>query len=106
MPKYSRRKFKNQSETYQFLFDKRSLDFVRQYTSKVFSKKLKTLSVSVNRHTWKQGDKLYKLAASNYGDFRLWWVIALINKISCEADLTYGDIILIPSSPSEIISKL
>ena len=106
MPKYSRKTFINDSETYQFLFDKRSVNFARQFTSKPFSKNLKTLSVSVKRHTWKQGDKLYKLAASNYGDFRLWWTIALINKISCETDLTYGDVILIPSSPSEIISKL
>ena len=106
MPKLTRRKFKNESETYQFLFDQRDLDFVRQFTTKTFPRELKSVNIEVYRHTWKQGDKLYKLAAQRYGDFRMWWIIALTNKISCESDLSYGDVIIIPSSTRQITDLL
>mgnify|MGYP001480529546 CR=1 FL=1 len=106
MPDYKREDFINDYETYSFLLESRDLDQITQYTNKVFSKKLKSLDLSVFRYTWKQGDKLYKLAARFYGSHKLWWVIALANKISCEADLTYGDTIIIPESAQPILEAI
>ena len=37
-------------------------------------------------HTWKNGDKLYKLANKYYGTYDLWWVLALVNKKFIDSD--------------------
>ena len=70
------------------------------------NKNIKNIRIRSRRYTWKHGDKLYKLAAKEYGDFRLWWVIALVNKISCDVDLKYGQVILIPLDSAEIASGI
>lgn len=106
MPDYSREKTKNDSEVYSFLLDPRDLPFIIQYKTKVFSKNIKKINMKIYRHTWKQGDKLYKLAAQQYGNFKYWWVIALANKISSEADLEYGDEIVIPINANDIINNI
>ena len=106
MPKYSQETIINNDQTYDFLFDPRGVDFVEQYATKTFSKKIKLVKVRAYNHVWKQGDKLYKIAAKEYGNFRLWWVIALVNKISSEADLTYGDTIRIPTNHLQIIDNI
>jgi len=106
MPKYSQETIINNDQTYDFLFDPRGVDFVEQYATKTFSKKIKLVKVRAYNHVWKQGDKLYKIAAKEYGNFRLWWVIALVNKISCDVDLKYGQVILIPLDSAEIASGI
>jgi len=47
-------------------------------------------------HTWKVGDRLYKLAHKYYGDSKLWWVISYYNKAPTEAHFALGDIVEIP----------
>ena len=106
MPRYSRKKVINDSEVYSFLFDPRDLSRIVHYKTKVFSKKLQKIDISIYRHTWKQGDKLYKIAAQQYGNFRFWWIIALVNKISCEAELNYGDKIIVPVDYRQIIENI
>ena len=103
MPQYKRDEFVNDFDTYSFLLEMRDLDRVVQFTNKQISKKIKNLNISVFNYTWRQGDKLYKLAARFYGTHKLWWVIALANKISCEADLSYGDVIIIPETANQIL---
>lgn len=53
-------------------------------------------SLTIRYHTWKQGDKLYKLADTYYGDSSLWWLIAWFNKKPTDALFALGDTVEIP----------
>ncbi len=53
-------------------------------------------NLSVTYHTWKQGDKLYKLANDYYGDSSLWWVIGWFNKKPIDTLYNFGDTVEIP----------
>lgn len=53
-------------------------------------------NLSVTTHTWKQGDKLYKLALQYYGDASLWWLIAWFNHKPTDAMYNFGDDVNIP----------
>lgn len=54
------------------------------------------LRVQYATKTWALGQRLYKMAAEYYGDSQYWWIIALFNNISTEAELEFGDVIKIP----------
>ena len=53
-------------------------------------------SLSIKYHTWKQGDKLYKLADTYYGDSSLWWLIGWFNKKPTDNLFNLGDTVEIP----------
>jgi nucleoid-associated protein YgaU len=106
MPKYHTQKYSNDDDQYQEILDERDIEEIVQYSIKFFNQSIKTAPIRITRHTWRQGDKLYKLAGQFYGDFRLWWVIAIVNKISSEADLKYGQVIKIPLNPSAIVNRI
>ena len=55
-------------------------------------------------HTWKMGDKFYKLAFEHYGDASIWWVIAWYNKKPTDANLMVGETIYIPHPIEEIMA--
>ena len=57
-------------------------------------------------HIWKMGDRYEKLAQREYGDARMWWVIAWVNKAPAEFLLAVGDKIHIPTSLEQILSYL
>ena len=106
MPDYYGDKVINDDSLYEeFLFERDIEKFIH-YETKIFNPNIKKVSVRSRRYTWKHGDKLYKLAAQYYGDFRLWWVIAIVNKIGCDVDLKYGQQILIPVDPRPIVSGI
>ena len=52
--------------------------------------------IAMLTHTWKIGDRFFKLAQENYQDPRYWWVIAWLNKTPTEAHLEHGDQIMVP----------
>jgi len=106
MPKYSYVETLNDNETYDFLFEPRGIPYAIQYRTKTFSKKIQSVNIRVYQHTWKQGDKLYKLAAQYYGNFQRWWIIAMANQLTSEADLYYGAVIAIPINPNDIIDNI
>jgi hypothetical protein len=54
-------------------------------------------SLSIRYHTWSQGDKLYKLANTYYGDSSLWWLIAWFNRKPIDALYSLGDTVEIPT---------
>jgi hypothetical protein len=54
------------------------------------------LNVSYITATWSLGQRLYKLAYQYYGDASYWWLIALYNNISTEAELQFGQTIKVP----------
>jgi len=47
-------------------------------------------------HTWKLGDRYYKLAHKHYGDSSLWWLVAWFNKAPTESHLEMGQTIYVP----------
>lgn len=59
-------------------------------------------------YTWKNGDKLYKIAQSFYDDPTLWWIIAEFNQKPTDFDFSAGETIKIPNPNSleEIIKYL
>ena len=106
MPKYSRKPVINDSPQYEEIFDEKEIEKIVQFSLRFFNQSIKRAPIKVVKHTWRQGDKLYKIAGQQYGNFRFWWVIAIVNKISSEADLKYGQVIKIPLDASEIISRI
>jgi hypothetical protein len=92
----------NDSEIYSDLFDKREIEYLTQYKTKVFSREFESSAIPYETHYWSHGDRYYKLANDFYGDFKLWWIIAAFNNKPSEADLTYGEEIRIPTSIGEI----
>ena len=61
-------------------------------------------SLSITYHTWKQGDKLYKLANDYYGDTSLWWVIAWFNNKPVDGLYTSGDTVKIPNPIQNVLA--
>ena len=53
---------------------------------------------------WTQGSKMWKIAADNYGDGRLYWIIGLYNEKPTDAHWQVGDIVYIPF-PLEAVMK-
>ena len=60
------------------------------------------MNLTSTSHTWKLGDRYYKLAYEHYGDPEVWWVIAMYNKKPTEAFVNVGDRIYIPK-PIDIV---
>ena len=92
------RKFKNNSEYYSFLREKRKLRIVNHYETPILRNPTvaERSQIVADNHIWKFGDRLYKLADQYYGDPSFWWVIAWYNGVAIEADLKFGDLLAIP----------
>lgn len=61
--------------------------------------------LTIQYYTWKQGDKLYKLANTYYNDASLWWLIGWYNKKPIDTMYSVGDLVEIPS-PIQTVLKL
>ena len=88
----------NTEELYEEILEGRGLTKITHYRTPRWPKltaKVRSRFVR-QRHTWKLGDKYYKLANQYYGDPKLWWVIAWYNSTPTEASLQPGDVISIP----------
>jgi|21_taG_2_1085346.scaffolds.fasta_scaffold04375_3 hypothetical protein len=96
----------NDSELYDELFDKRGVDKIIQYKTKILSTSFKDKDIAHIEHHWSHGDRYHKLASQYYNDFRLWWVIAIFNEKPSEASLKYGDKIKIPINFLEIVNVI
>ena len=48
------------------------------------------------RTIWKSGDRLWRIAARELGDAKLWWIIAKLNNKPTDALFNAGDIVKIP----------
>lgn len=101
----SRDKFKNKLEQFRDLFDKRNVSFINHYTTPVFNytNDNNINKVQIYSHTWKAGDRLYKLAYEHYNDSTLWWIIAWFNKKPTESHFEIGEEIYIPKPLNEVI---
>ena len=109
MPRNNRRKIiTNDSEYYEPLRKSRELKRIKQYeTPKMTNPTVAQRAAIVsNKHIWKYGDRLYKLADQYYGDSRFWWAIAWWNGYGVEAQIKNGAILYIPLDISETLKVL
>jgi nucleoid-associated protein YgaU len=93
-------------EVHEKLLEDRGIDRIRFYPAQTMRairgqkfRNLKTVS-----HTWKLGDRYWKLAAEHYGDPGYWWVIAKFNYRPTESHVKAGDKLLIPTQLSDVLS--
>ena len=96
----------NNSEIYDDLFQKRGVKNITQYPTKIFSRTFKDKEISYYVHYWSQGDRYHKLASKFYGDYRLWWVIAMFNEQPSEGNINYGDKIMIPANANDVAGEI
>ena len=87
----------NDTELYEDLINKRERKEILQKERFYFNREFMRGTYNIKRHTWSQGDKLFKISARYYGDTKYWWLIALWNDKPTDADYRYGDVIEIPS---------
>ena len=108
MPNYNqfRSLMINDYPEYDEVLEGRGVDSIKQHVTKTFPTDFKNKQYSVMTHTWKHGDKLYKLAHQYYGDIQYWWIIALWNGRSTDADYYYGLEVQIPMPLNEIYRDL
>tara|TARA_Y100000310_G_scaffold298195_1_gene331888 strand:- start:4014 stop:4355 length:342 start_codon:yes stop_codon:yes gene_type:complete len=98
----------NNSDSYQQILEDRGVKFIVQFdTPELKHAKYKEIAALDHiHHTWKLGDRFYKLANQHYGDSTLWWIIAWYNKTPTESHVKPGGILQIPFPLDEIISIL
>lgn len=88
----------NATDRYKEIFRKRKVNYIRQF----FTQELKhpteeqIQNLSIIDHTWKEGDRFFKLAHQYYGDSTMWWVIAWFNRTPTESHADLGDTIHVP----------
>jgi nucleoid-associated protein YgaU len=99
---------RNDAPEYQKILEDRDLNFIVQFSSPTLKElRVRDLeAVTVETHTWKAGDRYFKLAHQYYGDPTFWWVIAYFNNAPLETDLSLGQNILIPLPLGEIIAAM
>ena len=109
---YSRYTFRplvvNRSEAFREWFDRRKINFVRQYSTPQMSlpSAEDIADLTTIGHIWTLGDRFYKLAHQHYGNSELWWVIAWFNQTPMEAQVTLGDVIEIPLPIERVLRML
>jgi len=88
----------NSSESYKKYLKDRDLRLVRHFNTAIFNYPTEDeiQRLELIPHTWKYGDKLFKLSYTYYEDPSLWWVISWFNKKPTEMDINLGDVIYIP----------
>ena len=109
MSRYNgRNKATNNTEMYKDLLEKRGVEQIVQYTTAQlkFPDDAQYRRIRTVDHVWRSGDKFWKLAADQYADPKLWWVIAQFNQKPTEGHLEPGDIIKIPIDLSIILGAL
>ena len=104
----NRRKLRNKTEQYRYYFQKRGVNQINHYNTPVLTYPAfeELRNVSTTPHTWTSNDSFWKLAANNYGDAKMWWVIAYYNQKPTEFHVTLGEQILIPFPLDKIVALL
>ena len=109
MPRNNKRKvIINDSEYYEPLRKSRDVKRIKHYDTPMMVNPTISQRIAVinNKHIWKYGDRLFKLANQYYGDSRFWWVIAWWNGYGVEAQIKNGAILYIPLDISEALKVL
>ena len=88
------------------LLEQRGIDQIRYYPAPMMPNAKGTAygTLKTIGHTWKLGDRYWKLADQHYGDAEYWWVIAKFNYRPTESHVKAGDKILIPTPLASVLS--
>lgn len=97
---------KNDNELYSEHFEKRSVKFINHYGTPnlKFPTPQEISTLTLQKETWKLGDRYYKYAHQYYGDVKMWWVIAWFNQKPTESQLEIGDEIIIPLPLDKVLN--
>jgi len=98
--------FVNRDDMYYNKFRNRGVRKVVQYGTGVILPTNEDImsKLTVIEHNWSRGDHFYKLAAQYYDDPSYWWIIAQFNQMPTEANISFGQRILIPNPIETILS--
>tara|TARA_R110000796_G_scaffold23142_3_gene66643 strand:+ start:6920 stop:7258 length:339 start_codon:yes stop_codon:yes gene_type:complete len=96
----------NSNDLYRNVFRNRGVKQIEHYSTPTIAYPTpeQMSEINVLDHIWSRGDHYYKLADYYYGDSKYWWVVALFNKKPTEDQLTFGDIVMVPT-PLETILR-
>ena len=109
MARYTKyRILNNASEYYAPLRESRGLRNIRHYeTPRLHNPTVRQrMSLMTTTHIWKYGDRYYNLAKQYYGRASYWWVIAWWNARPTEANVSPGNMIMIPLNLEEALQVL
>tara|TARA_B100000282_G_C31577911_1_gene419681 strand:- start:437 stop:724 length:288 start_codon:yes stop_codon:yes gene_type:complete len=62
--------------------------------------------VNCRTHVLKRGERLDRIAAVEYGDSNLWWVIAAVSFIGFPSQLSPGTLIRIPTDITTLLQQI
>lgn len=96
----------NNFDMYKNLFKNRGVKQIRHYIMDpaVQLTQEQRSQITAIDHVWRRGDHFYKLAYEVYGDPTYWWVISTYNNMPTEANLSFGDIVFIPTPLETVLS--
>ena len=95
----------NRDKAYSHIVRKKGVRSIQHFTSPELVKITASDRARLQRATriWKQGDRLWKLAAEFYNDPSLWWVIAWYNQKPTEGHFQLGSTVLIPLPIEDVL---
>ena len=98
----------NAEERYKELFKDRGIKHMSHYSSPEFPTITREQigNLTLKEHTWRLGDKFYKLAHRHYGHSHMWWVIAWFNRMPTESHVKNGDVVHIPMPLERVLLYL
>ena len=69
-------------------------------------KAIRLKRISLNEMVLKEGERLDIIAARQYGDARLWWVIAAASNIGWWMQVPPGTILRVPVNIGEVLEEM
>ena len=96
----------NDTSLYAEFFEERNVNFVNQYTTPkiIFMDAKDRANIVPIYHTWRLGDRYYKLADRHYDDATYWWVIGWYNQYPLESDVKLGTVIVVPTPLDSVLT--
>jgi hypothetical protein len=98
--------FVNKDRAYYTIMEDRGVTQIQQFGTRVlkYPSTEQISELNIIAHNWRYGDRYHKLSHDNYGDSKLWWVIAFFNQQPTESNLEFGSIVYIPHPLERILN--
>lgn len=95
----------NTSKKYEEIFQEKNVSKIYHLTTNSFADISNDINLfDYTYHIWTANDKLTILAHRYYNDTRLWFLIALVNKVPNDFYLNVGDRLIIPFPVEKVLS--
>jgi len=106
--RYANRKIiRISDQSYSEIFERRGIRFVDVHEVAQFNFDPDDLrGLTIEAHTWKDGDRFFNLAKRYYGSERLWWIIAIFNQKPTEAYANAGEKIFVPTPLEDVLAYI